>query len=230
MLAHPENFMQLISTPKMNNQSPLASFEKLGRAKREETVESAQVSAEKRYKRRRKTLTKLQNQNQHAQVEQQHLAPEKRKTSHHALSAQNLHDLSGHGAKQDMSTHENSRNEAQVTGLNRAGITYNSGRLWISQCPDKEESSNTAMNRGLRDRDTFIKIFPGYRLAKDTRRSVMRKTFLEPAQRREGKAIYQEEKVFARKMDPIKKFTEEYIGKLIPSLFTKTIGTNKKVK
>ena len=64
MLSHPENFMQLISTPKMNNQSPLASFEKLGKVKRENTGENTQAPAERRRRRRRNTQNfnlKLQN-------------------------------------------------------------------------------------------------------------------------------------------------------------------------
>ena len=48
----------------MNNQSPLASFEKLGKVKRENTGENTQAPAERRRRRRRNTQNfnlKLQN-------------------------------------------------------------------------------------------------------------------------------------------------------------------------
>ena len=145
------------------------------------------------------------------------------------LSAANLRNFSAPEVKEERSVRGSSRND-EKSGFNRGGITYYSGRLWVSQCPEKEVVSSSVMNRGLRDRDTFISLFPGYRVGKETRRTVMKDTFRQPAQRREGKAVYQEDTVHWRKMDPIKKFTEEYLGKLIPSLFSKTIGSNKKVQ
>ena len=48
----------------MNNQSPLASFEKLGKVNRENTGENTQAPAERRRRRRRNTQNfnlKLQN-------------------------------------------------------------------------------------------------------------------------------------------------------------------------
>ena len=67
------------------------------------------------------------------------------------------------------------------------------------------------MNRSLRDRDTFLKIFPGYRISKETTSSVNTNSFFYPEVSTESIKMHEIDRTYTHKMDFIKRYTEEML-------------------
>lgn len=89
--------------------------------------------------------------------------------------------------------------------------TYYSGRLHCTTKPDFNRSSSKTFNRTLRDRDTFMTVFPNYRIARDPKFSTMKKHFKYPKRSIEGSPSHQIDRTYTRKMDFMKKYTEEML-------------------
>ena len=73
-----------------------------------------------------------------------------------------------------------------------------------------DKSLNT-FNRTLRDRDTFLSIFPNYRIARDHKHSTMRKAFKYPRKSVEGRETHFIDRTYTKKTDFITKYTEEML-------------------
>ena len=65
------------------------------------------------------------------------------------------------------------------------------------------------MNRRFKMGDTFMSLFPTYRLTRDFKRTTMKKAFQYPKINVDGMPIDYQEKLFNRRMDRIKDYTEE---------------------
>lgn len=94
---------------------------------------------------------------------------------------------------------------------NDGRATYFSGRVHITPKPDFYSTSSKIFNRTLRDKDTFLTIFPNYRIARDHKNSTMRKHFKYPSKSIEGSAPHRIDRTWTRKMDFMKKYTEEML-------------------
>ncbi|CAI2380387.1 unnamed protein product [Moneuplotes crassus] len=85
---------------------------------------------------------------------------------------------------------------------NQKRMTHNGGMF---------NKSQHSFNKTLRDRNTFFSIFPNYRIAKDNKRSTMKFHFHYPRKSMDGRATHMIDRTFTRKMDPMKKYTEEML-------------------
>ena len=94
---------------------------------------------------------------------------------------------------------------------NDGTATYFSGRVHITTKPEFNQTSSKTFNRTLRDRDTFLTIFPNYRIARDHKNSTMRKHFKYPSMSVEGNVPHFIDRTYTRKMDFMKKYTEEML-------------------
>ena len=93
------------------------------------------------------------------------------------------------------------------------GVTYFSGPLWVTRGPKpgSPRSTNYVMNRSMRERDTFLKIFPGYRIVPETTSSVNTTLFNYPKVSTEGIDMHKIDRTYTHKMDFMKRYTEEMI-------------------
>lgn len=89
--------------------------------------------------------------------------------------------------------------------------TYYSGRTHVTKKPEFDRTSSRTFNRTLRDRDTFLNVFPNYRIARDHKHSTMRKHFHYPSMAVEGTPTYMIDRTYTKKMDFMKKYTEEML-------------------
>ena len=94
---------------------------------------------------------------------------------------------------------------------NDGRATYYSGRVHITTKPEFRATSSRIFNRNLRDRDTFLSVFPNYRITRDPKHSVMRKHFKYPSKSIEGGPPHVIDRTYTMKMDFIKKYTEEML-------------------
>lgn len=104
--------------------------------------------------------------------------------------------------------------------------TYYSGRMHITKNPGMNSTSSRTFNRTLRDKDTFLSVFPGYRLARDHKNSTMRKHFRYPSRSLEGNEPHVIDRTYTHKMDFMKKYTEEMLKVLFSHLLVSHIYIN----
>ena len=94
---------------------------------------------------------------------------------------------------------------------NDGRVTYYSGRVHVTNKPQFGSTSSKIFNRSLRDRDTFVNVFPNYRIARDHKYSTMRKHYKYPSCSIEGGPPHLIDRAFTHKMDFMKKYTEEML-------------------
>ena len=94
---------------------------------------------------------------------------------------------------------------------NDGKATYYSGRLFSTQKPEFNQTSSKTFNRTLRDRDTFLSVFPNYRITRDPKHSTMHKQFKYPSKSIEGYETHVIDRTYTRKVDFMKKYTEEML-------------------
>ena len=94
---------------------------------------------------------------------------------------------------------------------NDGRVTYYSGRVHITNKPQFIQTSSKIFNRTLRDRDTFVNVFPNYRIARDHKFSTMRKHYKYPSCSTEGCPPHVIDRAYTHKMDFMKKYTEEML-------------------
>ena len=94
--------------------------------------------------------------------------------------------------------------------------TYYSGRTHVTKKPEFDRTSSRTFNRTLRDRDTFLNVFPNYRIVRDHKHSTMRKQFKYPSLAVEGTPTYMIDRTYTKKMDFMKKYTEEMLKVSFP--------------
>ena len=115
-------------------------------------------------------------------------------------------------------------------GVNHDGsINYYTGRLWVrpkEKTNLSPKESNIVMNRGLRDRDTFVTMFPNYRIHGETYESAMKSSFYYRKNNTEGANAHEIDRTHTRKMDMLKKYTEEMLK--IQSIQRKTNAKDHK--
>jgi hypothetical protein len=104
--------------------------------------------------------------------------------------------------------HKNSKPE-RVYFDGRA--TYFSGRLTVPKPATVTMTSSRTFNRSLRDKDTFLSIFPNYRISHDPKHSVMQCHFRYPKKGVEGSPTHFIDRTYTRKMDFMKKYNEEML-------------------
>jgi hypothetical protein len=94
-----------------------------------------------------------------------------------------------------------------------AGCTYYSGRLVSGSGWNTSQfrATNTTMNRNLRAKDTFLNLFPQYRVFRDNKNSTMRKHFQYPSINVDGGKIQEIDRTYTHKKDRIKVYTEEML-------------------
>ncbi|CAI2380032.1 unnamed protein product [Moneuplotes crassus] len=110
--------------------------------------------------------------------------------------------VSGMTEKSNGSRTFNKNKTYQEKMYNDKRMTYTSGMF--------NKTAHT-FNRTLRDRNTFFSIFPNYRIAKDQKRSTMKYHFIYPRKSIDGRATHNIDRTHTRKMDPMKKYTEEML-------------------
>ena len=105
---------------------------------------------------------------------------------------------------------------------NDGRVTYYSGRTFIRQNPHSNitvkgkvntlDSKNSKIfNRTLKDKDTFLSIFPNYRIVRDHKHSTMRKAFKYPRKSVDGRETHFIDRTYTKKTDFITKYTEEML-------------------
>ena len=94
---------------------------------------------------------------------------------------------------------------------NDGRATYYTGRMHITQKPSFDATSSKTFNRTLRDRDTFLTVFPNYRISRDSKHSTMQRQFRYPKKSIEGSPMHQIDRTYTHKNDTMKKYTEEML-------------------
>jgi hypothetical protein len=93
-------------------------------------------------------------------------------------------------------------------------VTYNSGRLWVKEKSPVKVDKNVkspVMNRKLKDRDTYLTMFPVYRLSLDPKESTAKDHFYYHPVDTEGKRTHHIDRKYARKCDNVRKYHDEMI-------------------
>lgn len=97
-------------------------------------------------------------------------------------------------------------------------ISYNSRRLHARNKDTYAESmrslspgKNPSVNVGLRERDSFLSIFPGYGITKDRFEATSKSFYKYPEKTEEGKATHEVNRDFHHKVDFMKRYTESML-------------------
>lgn len=105
-------------------------------------------------------------------------------------------------------------NEKQGRFYKDAQCTYYSGRLYNGDDMAKTSYSgfsNACMNRTLKSKDTFLNMFPQYRVYRDNKLSTMKKHFYYPQYNVDGKKINEIDKSNNRRKDRLANYYEEMV-------------------
>ena len=108
----------------------------------------------------------------------QHIEEIKSKFSQFGLSDVSKYSRESNGFKNTMTKPGRVYNDGRVT--------FYSGRLFTSQPQEFRKTGTTVLNRKMKYHDTFLSVFPGYRITRDPKHSVMRKHYKYPSRSIEG--------------------------------------------
>lgn len=97
-------------------------------------------------------------------------------------------------------------------------ISYNSRRLharnkeaYAESLRSSSPQKNPSVNVGLRERDTFLSIFPGYGVTRDRFDATSRSFHAYPEKQDDGKPTHEIKRDFHHKVDFMKRYTESML-------------------